>query len=238
MMNLRSEFAINHAIRGFGMDFERALELLRNHNDGLSNLENEQRKVLVAAIDNLVDFAVAEQYQMAYNLPEEIDLDDNECVEECDNVFKRYNGIYAKIENEDIKYAMAIASMWIRCSSDTVITYMTQGDNRVRPWHLTLEGTSYRKSEFPAWLIPPIEHGCRCFLVEESLDMFNQSDIASVENKAPLKMPEFVSPVFTESVATGGRIFSDAHSYFTIKKKDKKKLSAIAKRIKKKWVVK
>ena len=43
MMTLRAEFALNHAIKGFGMDFEKALELLRNHNDGLTKLEKEQR---------------------------------------------------------------------------------------------------------------------------------------------------------------------------------------------------
>ena len=45
----RQEFALNHAIKGFGMDFEKALELLRNHNDGLTKLEKEQRNILVAA---------------------------------------------------------------------------------------------------------------------------------------------------------------------------------------------
>lgn len=52
MMALRAEFAFNHAIKGFGMDFEKALELLRNHNNGLTKLEKEQRNILVAALDN------------------------------------------------------------------------------------------------------------------------------------------------------------------------------------------
>lgn len=33
-----------------------------------------------------------------------------------------------------------------------------------------------------------------------------------------IEMPDFVNPVFKESVAKGGRIFSDAHSYFIIPK--------------------
>ena len=107
----------------------------------------------------------------------------------------------------------------------------------MRPWHLALEGTSYRKASFPAWLIPPIEHGCRCFLVEESADVLNQSKLSQVMGQI-IEMPDFVNPVFKESVAKGGRIFSDAHSYFIIHKKHKKRLRTIANKIKDKWLEK
>ena len=157
-MTLRAEFALNHAIKGFGMDFEKALELLRNHNDGLTKLEKEQRNILVAALDNLVDFAVAEEFQMSENLPDNFNITNEVDLAEAENVFHRYNSIYANIENEDIEYAMGIAAGWILYSNNTVLTYMTQGDNRVRPWHLALEGTSYRKASIPARLIPTIEH--------------------------------------------------------------------------------
>ena len=233
MMALRAEFAFNHAVRGFGLDFEKALELLRNHNDGLTKLEKDQRDILVAALDNLVDFAVAEEFQMSNKLPEQIEYEEDE--NECDEIFERYNGIYADIENEDIEYVMGIAAGWVMYRENTVLTYMTQGDNRVRPWHLALEGTSYRKSEFPAWLIPPIEHGCRCYLVEEDLGVLNNS-IPQVECSAKIEKPDFVNPVFEESVCKGGRIFGPAHSYFTIPKKYKKRLKNISKRIKQKWL--
>lgn len=236
-MTLRAEFALNHAIKGFGMDFEKALELLRNHNDGLTKLEKEQRNILVAALDNLVDFAVAEEFQMSENLPDNFNITNEVDLAEAENIFHRYNSIYANIENEDIEYAMGIAAGWILYSNNTVLTYMTQGDNGVRPWHLALEGTSYRKASFPAWLIPPIEHGCRCFLVEESADVLNQSKLSQVMGQI-IEMPDFVNPVFKESVAKGGRIFSDAHSYFIIPKKHKKRLRTIANKIKDKWLEK
>ena len=132
-MTLRAEFALNHAIKGFGMDFEKALELLRNHNDGLTKLEKEQRNILVAALDNLVDFAVAEEFQMSENLPDNFNITNEVDLAEAENIFHRYNSIYANIENEDIEYAMGIAAGWILYSNNTVLTYMTQGDNRVRP---------------------------------------------------------------------------------------------------------
>jgi hypothetical protein len=236
-MNLRAEFAFNHAIKGFGIDFEKALDLLRNHNDGLTKLEKEQRDVLVAALNNLVDFAVAEEFQMFDDIPDDFDIDEETDLIEAENIFHKYNSIYATIENEDIEYAMGVAAGWVSYTNNTVLTYMTQGDNKVRPWHLALEGTSYRKSSFPAWLIPPIEHGCRCFLVEESSSVLNQSQISQVMGQIT-EMPDFVNPVFKESVAKGGRIFSDAHSYFTIPKKYKKRLRAIANKIKNKWLEK
>ena len=236
-MELRSEFAFNHAIKGFGMDFEKALDLLRNHNDGLTKMEKEQRNVLVAALDNLVDFAVAEEFQMFANLPDDLDIDDEEDIKEAESVFYRYNNIYSSIENGDIEYAMGVAAGWVSYSENTVLTYMTQGDNRVRPWHLALEGTSYRKANFPAWLIPPIEHGCRCFWVEEASSVLNCTQLTQVVGQVN-EMPDFINPVFKESVAKGGRIFSSAHSYFSVPKKYKKKLRTIANRIKGKWLEK
>lgn len=237
MMSLRADFAFHHAVKGFGMDFEKALELLRSHNTGLSKLEQEQRDILVAALDNIIDFAVAEEFQMSDNLPDDIDLDNDEAIDDCDAIFERYNITYSNIENDDIEYAMGVAAGWLSYRENSVLTYMTQGDERVRPWHLALEGVSYRKSDFPAWLIPPIEHGCRCFLVEEDISVLGAtSRLSQVEGAVILQKPDFINPVFEDSVCKGGRIFGPAHSYFTVPKQYKKRLQAISKRIKDKWL--
>lgn len=236
MMRLRAEFAFNHAVKGFGMDFEKALELLRNHNEGLSKMEQEQRDILVAALDNLVDFAVAEEFQMTQQLPSNIDGEED--LADCEEVFERYNKTYTKIEDAEIEYAMGIAAGWVAIAESAVLTYTTQGDNRVRPWHMALEGLSYRKIDFPAWLIPPIDYGCRCYLVESAdaiVDGKNDK-LERVMAKAKMEKPDFVNPVFEDSVCKGGRIFGKAHSYFQVPKKDKKRLQAIAKKIKEQWL--
>lgn len=233
LMALRADFAIHHALNGFGLEYDTALELLRTAEDGLTEIDKAKRNVVVAAIDNLVDFAVAEEYQMALELPEiEEELEEEE-LEDVMALFAKYNDRYALIENQDAEYAMIIAAQLIAVSNNTVLTYMTQGDERVRPWHLQYEGYSAPKSSFPAWLIPPIEHACRCYLVEDSVTGQLQ-DVQGAVIRVP-EIPEWFNPTFKESVALGGRIFSDEHPYFQIQDEHQQTLQSIADRIKSKY---
>lgn len=186
------------------MDLDRALEILRNYNDFTTEREKQQRDVVVAAVDNLIDFAVAEEFTMMQELPDEFDTAD---MGEYEAVCEKYNLTYATEENSTVLFAARMAAWWLVIDSETIITFMTQRDERVRPWHQALEGLSYRKREFPPELIPPIEWGCRCFL---SADGFGSVYGAIRKQK---HKPE-VNPVFAESLAVGGRIFSQAHPYF------------------------
>lgn len=240
LMEMRSEFLVHHAFDGFGMTWEDALEILRKE-ESLTNEEAAKRNVIVAAVDNLVDFAVAQEYQMTQNLPDfeelddwDIDPEEIEDEEGEDNpfilVFAKYNKQYAAVENADVYYAMLVASGLVGVAETTTLTYMTQGDERVRPWHLQYEGYSAPKHRFPAWLVPPIEHQCRCYLVEDT----EQMEIGGVQDamvQVP-QMPFWFNRTFKECVAFGGRIFSDEHPYFNIGASDNERLQAIAERIK------
>ena len=73
--------------------------------------------------------------------------------------------------------------------------------------------------------------------MEEASSVLNCTQLAQVVGQVN-EMPDFINPVFKESVAKGGRIFSSAHSYFSVPKKYKKKLRTIANRIKGKWLEK
>lgn len=138
IITLRASFLIDKALTGLRIDLDRALEILRNHNDFTTERERLQRDILIAAIDNLVDFAAAEEYAMFKDIPGTVDERDMETYEE---ICRRYNFIYAERENSQVLFAASMAAWWLTVDTDTVLTYMTQGDERVRAWHLSLEGS-------------------------------------------------------------------------------------------------
>lgn len=238
LSSLRAEFAVHHALDGLNIDYEDALELIRT-NVGLSSEDEEKRKIIVAAIDNIVDFAVVEEYHMLEEIEEAMKEVEIESEEDIDVIMeeialmmcKKYNYQYAAIENQDIKYATSIAALLMTIESSVLMTYHTQGDERVRPWHAVYEGFTTSKRDFPAWLIPPIEHGCRCYLTVE------REVSASVANTIVTypQMPEWFNRTFKESVALGGRIFSDEHPYFIIQEDHADMLNKISMDLKQKY---
>lgn len=223
IITLRASFMIERVITGLDIDFDKALSLLKNHNDFTTELERQQRKILVAAIDNLVDFAAFGQQQMLEDFPDELDIDHTEQYEA---VFERYNLGYASQENQDVLYAAGMAAWWMTIHEETLVTFMTQGDDRVRDWHLSHEGLSFLKRDFPPDLIPPIEWGCRCYLVTDGFS----SVYGSTKSKDRAMV---TNPIFRESLATAGKIFSEVHPYFRTERL--KPIQAIADRIKQKF---
>ena len=93
IITLRASFLIDKALTGLRIDLDRALEILRNHNSFTTERERLQRDILIAAIDNLVDFAAAEEYAMFKDMPETVDERDMETYGE---ICRRYNFIYAE----------------------------------------------------------------------------------------------------------------------------------------------
>lgn len=239
LITARADIAIRRAFDGFGINYDEAIEIIRNA-DNLDNEQSVQRSIIIAAVDNLIDFSVVEEYQMAMDmadLEESLSEEEIEILEEEDwnefyfPIFSKYNDQYMRTENQDIEYAMIVAAYISALKEDVILMYMTMGDERVRPWHLQYEGYTAPKSMFPAWLIPPIEHQCRCFLIEDTA-----SSLAKIQasTKEP-KMPKWFNRTFKESVALGGRIFSDEHPYFQVDERHLRQLSDMAKRIKSKY---
>lgn len=244
LAELRTEIAMDYAFDGFELTKEQALLLLRNLDDyNLTKFEKDQRDRLVAALNNVSEFSTCAEYQLMNDAKqlhpnlsgEDIDFDDEDFMEEYESLCELYNDTYASVEHSDIEYAMAIALLWIQRSEDTYLEYMTQNDDRVRPWHYALQGFTAKKSEFPAWMIPPIEWRCRCFLVTLDGDVYAKSDkLKHIMAKAPEK-PAQLDGVFSDSVAKCGRIFGKAHRYFTVKSKDKDMLNRIVNKIRDKY---
>ena len=144
----RAEYIILHSLDGFDITKDEAIQLLKARNDNtLTQYDRDRVDRLVAAVDNLIEFAVAEEYQlwrksieMADEEDEYSDIDpDSKLFQDLINECKRYNKTYALVEDEDARYSMAMAAWWISVARNEYLIYMTQGDDRVRPWHAALE---------------------------------------------------------------------------------------------------
>ena len=218
MILYRASALMERVLEGLKIDFDEALDLLQAKNISITASEELERDTIITAFDNLIDFATAAEYAMMQELPKELNLNDMELY---DAICQKYNEQYAIVENEQVLHSGKIAAFWLAQSAETIITYNTQNDERVRAWHQSFDGLSYKKSEFPPELIPPIEWACRCFLTANGYGYISNSIL-----RPKIK----VNPIFRESLATGGRIFSDAHPYF--KHKLPKEVVAISNQIK------
>lgn len=199
----RVSILINEVFSVFHVDLNYALSLLREHNRDVTKQEEERKKILFAALDNIIDFVSAGENSMLLEIQQYLKEEDWLT---CENIFEKYNKTYSKVEDQDVKYAALVASWWIGIPDNSIITYMTQGDERVRALHLSLEGISYLKRDFPQELIPPIDFGCRCYLLSNGFG----TAYASLSTE----YPKIVNKIFQESLAKGGRIFSKYHPYF------------------------
>ncbi len=242
LCELKTDFVFKHVLDGLGVEYDEAIILLQSANDdNLTQHDKELRNRLIAAIQNLIDFSVCEEYQLydeAVEMLGDSELDFNsEDYEDLLAICEKYNDTYASIENSDIEYAGKIAAMWIRMSANDYVVYWTQNDAKVRPWHMALQGYVAPRDEFPSWMIPPIEYNCRCFL--EILE------VASVNGKLhqfkgaakDIEKPQKINNVYSESLAKCGRIFGPSHNYFIIKEDDKEMLQGFVTKLKEKYHV-
>ncbi len=242
LCELRTDLTFKHVLDGLGVGYDEAIILLQNANDNnLTQYDKDLRDRLIAAIQNLIDFSVCEEYQLydeAVKLTDGNEIDFNS--EEYNDLLaicEKYNDTYAAIENGDIEYAGKIAALWIRMSAADYVVYWTQNDAKVRPWHMALQGYAAPRDEFPSWMIPPIEYNCRCFL--EILE------VASVNGKLrqfkgaakDIEKPQKINDVYSESLAKCGKIFGPSHNYFTIKEGDREMLQGFVTKLKEKYYV-
>lgn len=242
LCELRTELAFKHVLDGLGVDYDEAVILLQSKNDeNLTQHDKDLRDRLIAAIQNLIDFSVCEEYQLYDEASElvgddEIDFNSDD-YEDLLAICKKYNDTYAAIENGDIEYAGKAAALWIRMSAADYVVYWTQNDAKVRPWHMALQGYAAPKDEFPSWMIPPIEYNCRCFLEVLEVASVN-GKLHQIKGSAKdIEKPKQLNDVYAESLATCGRIFGPSHSYFAVKEKDKEMLQGFVSRLKEKYYV-
>jgi len=232
LMTKRAEFLLNHAFYGYGISFDDAIEIIKNDDTStLTSDEAEQRDMLIGLTDNLIDFSVAEQHQALLEMAADRDdsSDYDEFVSLATGTFSKFNKTYAGIENSDVVFALGLAAEWVNYEENDIIQFTTQGDERVRQSHEALDGLRYRKKDFPAALVPPIAHACRCYLLD-----LKSTDGRKLTNKS--NVDELISaaadPTFKHNVATSGKMFSEDHPYFQVSSGYAKQLAISARKIK------
>lgn len=242
LSELRTEIAFKHVVKGLGIEVDNAIQLLKNSEDeNLTQQEKDLIDRLTAAILNLIDFSVCEEYQLydeVLDMVGDTDIDFNsDEYDELLAVCKKYNDQYSAIENSDIEYAGIVAAMWMKMSATDYAVYWTQNDTKVRPWHMALQGYAAPRDEFPSWMIPPIEYNCRCFL--EILEVPRaDAKLSQIKGSAKdLVKPKQLNGVYSESLAKCGRIFGPTHSYFSVKEKDTEMLMGFVSRLREKYYV-
>ena len=92
IITLRASFLIDRILAGLHIDFDKAIAILQAGNNNLTQRDELERDTLVAAFDNIVDFAAAEEVAMMQELPEELDLTQ---MEQYEDVCRKYNEVYA-----------------------------------------------------------------------------------------------------------------------------------------------
>lgn len=244
LASLRADYAIQYSVRPFGYDTDDVIRLLKSIDDtNLSEREKEEKSRILIAVTNLIDFSVCEEYHLMQEVKKTIaehedagdEYDDYE--EELIELNGKYNSRYRETEDGDFEYAMVVCRKWLDWDSDVILTYMTQGDDRVRPWHAMLEGFSAPKRDYPSWMIPPIEWGCRCYLVTESdVVVENRTAHDVVASVSVPAKPRELDDVFSESICTGGKIVGESHPYFTVDEDDVAMLERISDNIKRRYI--
>lgn len=65
LCELKTDFVFKHVLDGLGVEYDEAIILLQSANDdNLTQHDKELRNRLIAAIQNLIDFSVCEEYQL------------------------------------------------------------------------------------------------------------------------------------------------------------------------------
>lgn len=232
LMEHRARNVLNYAFIGYGITFDAAMDIINKKDiSELSVQQIEERDMLINMVDNLINFAVVEEHQALEEI--KADKEDSENYEEfvtlATGTFAKYNKTYAFMENSDILFALGIAAKWVNYDTNQIIEYKTQGDERVRDSHQALDGLRYRKKDFPAALVPPIAHGCRCYTINtgwtDGRKLTNKNNVDDLIKAAG-------DSTFKYNVATSGIMFSEDHPYFAVSNENSHILKNTVRKIK------
>jgi len=161
--------------------------------------------------DNLRSFSKAKTKRFEKDLKAaKIDVPDiNDYKVKTEIINNKYNQVWAKTEGDLIKNKTFGAQKWEDYSNlpaDTLIEYVTAGDEKVRESHRKLDGKRFpRGHKFWKSYYPAIDYGCRCttkVVYDDSEESKDYPEIKT-DDKGVEKNP-----------AISGKIFNKKHPYY------------------------
>ena len=208
---------LQFAFIGYGYTFDEAIDVINEADTSNWSAEQlERKRVLEGLVDNLIYFAVAEEHQVLMEMQKDKSESESygEFKELAMKTFEKYNKTYARVEDAAILFALGAAKKWNSYKNEDIIQYTTQRDERVRESHAILDGIRYRKSQFPEALVPPIDWGCRCYLINTG-----STDGRTLTNKPNMEqiIKDNSNSAFKYNVGVSGQMFSEEHPYFNVK---------------------
>lgn len=172
---------------------------------------------------NVYIFSAAKQYSQVREMSDFIkpDVTFNDFKKKADTIFSTYNRNYLETEfNTAISQSQNARNFLEAIAEQKVfpfVTYMSQGDAKVRPEHSDLHGITLPAND-PFWNTywPPNGFNCRCFTIRKKKASLSNVDKLDIE-----KINAEVPDLFRANPGRTGVVFnSKKHPYFTVKRGD------------------
>lgn len=205
-----------------------AEKLMKGTQDGFGKIYGTKLKIekdirfINYLQDNVYHFSGAKTYQQLRDMSAAL-VQDGERIpfkqfkEAATGIFDIYNSDWLRTEYNFAVGKARSAAEWSRADENSDIapnaTYITAGDDRVRPEHAELDGiTAPLESDFWSEYDPPWEWGCRC------TKSFNDDKVTNLSLRT---LPE-TDPVTSFNPYYEKQVFPADHPYFTeVPKEDK-----------------
>lgn len=183
-------------------------------------------EMLKSLRENIYIFSAAKNYQQTREISSLLTKGDsfkqfNDFKKEAKKIFDTYNENYLRAEyNSSIAQARA-ASNWMEIERDMEfypqLQYETVGDARVRAEHAALDNIIRPVNDkFWDMYYPPNGWNCRCIVIQTTGGQ--NTPKANIPKMSEEQVPE----IFRFNAGKTKQIFSEAHPYFDVAKKDKK----------------
>jgi SPP1 gp7 family putative phage head morphogenesis protein len=132
-----------------------------------------------------------------------------------------FNKTYLETEWNTAEATATEAANFQQFEDDEPLQYSTAHDNRVRPWHAILDGTTFYKSDPIASKIwPPLDWNCRCHVVPGVASKVEKHNVTSLVKEA--RIPKY----FQRNPGITKMVFDKGHPYYKYSKGDVKEMTA------------